>query len=110
MKRRHRPHPHEPGPGELHLREAVESALGEAEAEGAHVLYDERTAESYLAFGREFGRELRSGFRIEHLDPSRAAERWFRRGLSGRALWLIGDALMYRQRPGESEVSHGTSH
>jgi hypothetical protein len=110
MKRRHRPRPHEPGPGELRVSEAVARAVSQAEAEGARVTHDEPTMAAYVAFGREFGRELRSGFRVEHLDPSRVAERWFRRGLSGRVLWLIGDSLMNRHKPGKDEADHATFH
>ncbi len=64
---------------------ATISGLGVAEPE----------RECYLCFAREFALCLR---RAKAQDlPRRAklvAARWFRRGLSGRVLWLLGRAVM----------------
>jgi hypothetical protein len=56
--------------------------------------------EAGLAFARELGASMR---RAPDPDFSRRTKRvamkWFRRGLSGRALWRIGEALIGRLFP-----------
>jgi hypothetical protein len=63
------------------------------------------TKPEYLAFAREFLLELRREVVGRRWEPSRVAERWFRRGLSGRLLWQIGSAVARETL--HSEVHHG---
>jgi hypothetical protein len=57
--------------------------------------------EAGLAFARELGAALR---RAPDPDFSRRTKRvvlkWFRRGMQGRAMWRIGEALTGRALPG----------
>lgn len=64
------------------------------------------TAPEYLAFAREFLLELRREVMGRRLAPSRVAEKWFRRGLSGHLLWQIGSAVARETL--HTEVHHGT--
>jgi hypothetical protein len=62
-------------------------------------------APEYLAFAREFLLELRREVTGRRLTPSRVAEKWFKRGLSGRLLWQIGSAVARETL--HTEVHHG---
>jgi hypothetical protein len=77
----------------------------------------EAMAGSYLAFAREFyravsrlniGLPLRLRQREFPAPTRRVVERWFERGLSGKALWRVGSGVvnwLSRPRPG---LTHGT--
>jgi hypothetical protein len=88
MSRRHRPAPHHESPQEQHLREIVNGFVP-AESERA----------AYLAFARELMLSLRRGPTTPDFSrqTKRVVEKWFRRGLHGNLMWLIGEAVMRRR-------------
>jgi hypothetical protein len=84
MKRRKRQQPEHESPHEQRLREIVDV-----------LVHDDYQKQAYLAFAREFASSVH---RVPAPDfepgTKRVVMKWFRRGLSGHRLWLIGRALM----------------
>ncbi len=61
---------------------------------------EEQQQDAYVAFGREFRRTLPRAPVPDFEDRTkRVVMKWWKRGLSGQKLWLIGSALV-RQRFG----------
>jgi hypothetical protein len=92
--------PHRQGPHELRLWAIVDS-----------LVTDVSEKEAYLAFARELMMAERHGrppdspeFRVQKPESriggpadeavKRIVEKWFRRGLSGHLMWLIGEAML----------------
>jgi len=104
MSRRKRPQPEHRSPHELRLREIVNELVS-----------DDSQKQAYLAFARELMiaqrrsarpespefRNQKPEFRIAGYTPEpakRVVEKWFRRGLHGKLLWLIGEAILGEAR------------
>jgi len=92
MNRRHRRASHHESPQEQHLREIVDG-LVQVELERA----------AYLAFAHELVRAERASYSVRRTslcvpDCSRRTKnvvaKWFRRGLSGHLMWLIGREIL----------------
>jgi hypothetical protein len=84
MRRRQEHRPHHESPHEQRLREIVDEVVPDGPQKPA-----------YLQFAREL---VTSMHRAPDPDFSRRTKRivgkWFRRGMSGHALWRIGEALI----------------
>jgi hypothetical protein len=92
MKRRRKQQPEHDSPRDWHLKDIVlESGVPEAEVA------------RYVEFGREL---LATAHRVPVPDfdagTKAVVAKWFGRGLSGHALWLIGKAIL-RVRFGHRE-------
>jgi hypothetical protein len=100
MSRRHSRPSHHESPHEPRLRAVVES-----------LVKDSSEKEAYLAFAHELTRALRRSerqdrpefrnqkpeFRVAGYTPEpvkRVVVKWFRRGLSGHLMWLIGKEIL----------------
>ena len=101
MSRRKRPQPEHGSPHELRLREIVNEFVS-----------DDSQKQAYLAYARELVVAERSSsfaYRPSSNVPDftrrtkRVAEKWFRRGLSGHLMWLIGEAILGEARMTKSE-------
>jgi hypothetical protein len=96
MERRKRQQPERENPHEARIVRAVEAAG-----------VTDELRPYYLAFARELDLALRQEPQLKPQAAShkpqapdfgirtkRCVEKWFRRGLSGHRLWLIGEALL----------------
>ena len=95
MSRRHRHRPRHERPHKARLREVVDELVP-----------DKRCRPAYLLFARELDLSLRHARRPSVLrsglwslnsdfsvGTKRIVAKWFRRRLSGRVMWRIGEAL-----------------
>ena len=104
MSRRKRPQPEHRSPHELRLREIVNELVG-----------DDSQKQAYLAFAHELAlAQMRQPAKTGDSPMERSArgtvpvfavpdysartkrvvEKWFRRGLHGNLLWLIGESVL----------------
>jgi hypothetical protein len=88
MSRCERPEPRPDNPHEMRIR-AVVDALVTEDSEKA----------TYIQFARELTRSSRhaspsGAFPDFSIETKRIVAKWFRRGLSGHLLWLIGKELI----------------
>jgi len=96
MRRRQEHRPHHESPHEARLREVVDELIPDTERR-----------QEYLQFARELDLSLRRPLRRRNryfpdfsTRTKRVVARWFRRRLSGRVMWRIGEALTGRALPG----------
>jgi len=94
MSKRNCHPPHHESPHEMRLREIVDELVP-----------DDSQKQAYLAFARGLAMAERrqpqaSSHKLQASDfgvrTKSIVEKWFRRGLSGNLLWLIGDAILDR--------------
>ena len=88
MSRRHCHPPHHESSHEQHLREIVDELVP-----------DDSQKQAYLAFALELTRTIRRA-PVPDFEPctKRVVQKWFGRGLSGRLMWLIGEAVLGKAR------------
>lgn len=129
MKRRHRHQPHHESPHEARLREVVDELIPDTERRPVYLQFAReldlslRRPPPALVIPREPGDSRNLSANRNLSDPStpvgvtgpattrnryfpdfstrtkRVVARWLRRGLSGRTLWRIGEALIGRLFP-----------
>ena len=92
MSRRHCHPPHRESPHELRLRAIVDSLVADSSEKAA-----------YVAFARELVAAERSSSFVRRpssevpdfsMRTKRVVAKWFRRGLSGHLMWLIGRSVL----------------
>jgi len=92
MGRRKTPRPEHQGPHELRLREIVNELVS-----------DDSQKQAYLAFAHELAVAERSSSFVHRPSSEvpdftprtkRIVQKWFRRGLSGHLMWLIGERIL----------------
>lgn len=86
-----------PGPSPHFIDTLVDEVLGRVHP----VCAAPGQAAAYHTFAREFYATLRRPFAGDFsLRTRRTVTRWFRRGLSGRLLWAIGETLVKQAATG----------
>jgi hypothetical protein len=96
MSRRNQPRPRHESPHEQRLREIVDELVP-----------DDSQKQAYVLFARELAAAERASFFVRRStsdvpDYSRRTKRvvmkWFRRGLSGHSMRLVGEAVLGKAR------------
>ena len=100
MSRRHRHPPHGESPHELRLRAVVDSLVVDSSEKAAYIAF----ARELMAAQRRSTRPDSPEFRYQKPECSmggytpepvkRVVMKWFRRGLSGHLMWLIGRSVL----------------
>ncbi len=106
MSRRKRPQPEHGSPHEQHLRDIVDELVHEESQKAAYLAFAHELAMAErrqpLCAGIPGYSPRRDSPRIPSPVPDyseatkRVVEKWFRRGLSGHLMWLIGQVVLDR--------------
>lgn len=109
MSRRKRPQPEHRSPHELRLWAVVDSLVTDSSQKTAYLAFAHELMIAQRRSARQDGPEFRNqkpecrmgGYTPEPVK--RVVMKWFRRGLSGHLMWLIGDAVLGKVRMSKPE-------
>ena len=109
MSRRKRPQPERGSPHERHLRDIVDELVREESQKAAYLAFARELALAQMRQPAKTGdspmeRSARGTVPVFAVPDysawtKRVVEKWFRRGLHGKLLWLIGQAVLEGRMP-----------